>query len=255
VTPFGFLPQAPNVMPARSTLTERVKAAGYPGTENFLWMDDAIGAVLDELQRKNLLNNTAILVEGDNGVTVLSDGETMKGEIYEQGTWTPAFWYYRGIRGRTNELTSNIDFQPTILDILGQPTAGDGVSLLPLLDGKGGPVRPNLYLEMGYARAVIEGDYQYIAVRHTDLIKKLAATRGFPLTHWVQWGGPHALELISMKQFAYFFDPDQLYNWKADPNEQSNLYGQVNYQPTVDHLRAVMQEQANKTPGMFKVVQ
>jgi hypothetical protein len=58
-----------------------------------------------------------------------------------------------------------------------------------------------------------------------------------------------------MKQFAYFFDPDQLYNWKADPNEQSNLYGQVNYQPTVDHLRAVMQEQANKTPGTFKVVQ
>jgi len=253
-TPFGFLPQAPNVMPARSTLTSRVKTAGYPGNENFLWMDDAIGAVLDSLKSHGLSDSTAILVEGDNGVTVDPvSGETLKGEIYIPGTWTPAFWYYRGIKGRIDELTSNLDFQPTILEITGQQPVGDGVSLLPLLEGNPGPVRPNLYLEIGYARSVIEGDYQYIAVRHTPYIKNLAATKGFPLTHWVGYGGPHALELITMKEFAHFFDPDQLYNFRSDPGEQNNLYGQINYQATSDHLRGVMRAQASKMPGTFEV--
>lgn len=246
VTPFGYLPQTPNVMPARSTLTSRVRAAGATGKENLLWMDDAVNAVVSKLQQHNLLNSTSILVEGDHGTAA-------KGSIYRPGTWTPAFWYYRGIRSRNEQLTSNLDVQPSILQMAGGAPAGDGKSLVSLLEGQPDVPHANLYFELGYARSVIEGDYQYIAVRHTDYIRNLAATRGFPLTHWVQYGGPHAIELQTMNQFRYFFDPDQLYHLAQDPAQQYNLYGRPEYQTIVTHLQDVMQAEANKTPGTFKV--
>jgi arylsulfatase A-like enzyme len=253
ITPFGMLATAPNVMPARSTIPTRLKAAGYPlglpgpaGFENFLWLDDAVAAVLNRLKQYNLMDTTAIMLEGDHGFAA-------KGTIYVGGSWTPALWYYGGKTGRNAQLASTLDFQNTVLAMAGAAPAGDGVSLLPLLQGQTTPVRQNLYMELGYARAVLEGDWEYIAIRHSQFIKDRAASKGFLLTPWVQWTGPHSLDLEMMPNFPAYLATDQLYNIKADPLQKNNLYGQPEYQAIVDNLRAKLQAQASKTPGAFPV--
>jgi arylsulfatase A-like enzyme len=246
ITPYGYLSEAPNVLPARSTLTSRVNAAGFPGTENYLWLDDSIAAILDALQSKGVKDKTAIFVIGDHGMAA-------KGSIYRSGSHTPAFVNYRNRRGYISQLLANVDLPPTIAEMLGGSFAGDGVSMLPVLEGSSAPVRQHVYMELGYARAILTNEWQYIAVRHTNYIRQRAAERGFPLAHWPNHGNLHILERQVMPLFPNYLDLDQFYDIQADPKQQTNLFGQPQYQAVIDQLRAVMAEEAAKTPGAFKV--
>ncbi|MDA3822342.1 MAG: sulfatase-like hydrolase/transferase, partial [Bacteroidales bacterium] len=169
ITAKGIIDEAPDVLPARETLGTRVKEAGLEGKgrENILWLDDALGALINELEAKGKLDNTIIFFFSDHG-------QNAKGTVYQGGVLDPSIiWKSGGFKcGPTSEQTvSNVDFAPTILELAGvkvESSAFDGRSFKAALDGEKMDEPGTQYYELGYARAVRKGNYKYIAVRYPD---------------------------------------------------------------------------------------
>ncbi|MEM1068394.1 MAG: sulfatase [Planctomycetota bacterium] len=117
-------------------------------------MDDAVGTLLDELQRLALIDNTIIVFASDNGGNTynLVDGQRPtsnrplrggKATMHEGGIRTPAIicWPGQVEEGSKNEtLIQSIDYFPTLVDMLGinvdAKQVFDGVSLVPLFRGQ-----------------------------------------------------------------------------------------------------------------------
>ncbi|MDR1958224.1 MAG: sulfatase [Planctomycetaceae bacterium] len=118
-------------------------------------LDDAVGRLLDTLDRFNLTDNTIIVFFSDNGgkITHRDPNEpditsnvplrAGKGSVYEGGVREPLIiaWANHFKADSVNdELVQSIDFYPTFLDILGlrpeKDQKFDGISFLPALKGE-----------------------------------------------------------------------------------------------------------------------
>ena len=119
-------------------------------------MDDAVGTLLDELDRLKLADDTIIVFASDNGGNMynLVEGERPtsnrplrggKATMYEGGVRTPAVivWPNQVAPATTSDaIIQSMDYYPTLLELIGrEPAEGqsfDGISLVPAL--KGGPL-------------------------------------------------------------------------------------------------------------------
>ena len=115
-------------------------------------LDDAVGTLLDTLDRLGLAERTVIVFTSDNGGNMYNeiDGTTPtsnrplrggKATMFEGGTRVPCVVAWPGLvapGSRSAELVQSEDFFPTLLaGLLNQePPQGDGVSLLPALRGE-----------------------------------------------------------------------------------------------------------------------
>ncbi|MFW5877901.1 MAG: sulfatase, partial [bacterium] len=64
ITQAGLVEGLDEVMPPRSTISERIMEKGYPfnfKTAGTVWTDDCVASVMDELNRNNFTSNSAIL--------------------------------------------------------------------------------------------------------------------------------------------------------------------------------------------------
>ena len=169
ITAGGFLEIAPDVLPARHTIPDRIDKAGLKGTrkENLLWLDDALGALINKLEEFDILNNTIIFFFNDHG-------QLAKGTLYQGGVLNPSIiWKSNGFAcgSISNAKITNVDFAPTILDLVGvdfQSENFDGRSFKDVLEGKINQPRQSLFFELGFGRAVIKGKYKYYALRYPE---------------------------------------------------------------------------------------
>ncbi len=114
-------------------------------------MDQAVGKVLDTLKRNGLEDNTVVFFMSDNGGLSTSEGHPTsnlplragKGWVYEGGIREPMIARVPGVTRAGSECSWPImstDFYPTIFELAGIPLQQenkiDGVSFLPLLQGK-----------------------------------------------------------------------------------------------------------------------
>lgn len=114
-------------------------------------MDDAVGVVLKALKESGLDKNTIVIFTGDNGGVTSGDNYSTnnsplrggKGYQWEGGIREPYLISvpWMNIAGQKCDApVSGVDFYPTILDLAGLPLKpdqhSDGISLLPLLEGK-----------------------------------------------------------------------------------------------------------------------
>ena len=117
-------------------------------------MDDAIGTLLDTLERLEIADNTIIVFASDNGGNMYNDvdGTTAtsnaplrggKATMYEGGVRGPAIVVQPGAvaaKSRCDEVIQSSDFYLTLLEMLSidpQPNQQfDGVSIVPALQGK-----------------------------------------------------------------------------------------------------------------------
>ncbi|HPB11071.1 MAG TPA: sulfatase [Kiritimatiellia bacterium] len=120
-------------------------------------MDDAVGTLLDALDRLGLAERTLIVFTSDNGGNMYNevDGTTPtsnaplrggKATLFEGGTRVPCVIAWPGVTAagtRSDAVIQSEDFYPTFLEGLGLPAAPgqrfDGISILPAL--KGGALR------------------------------------------------------------------------------------------------------------------
>jgi len=120
-------------------------------------MDQAVGRVLEALDRLDLTRKTVVILFSDNGGLSTSEGHPTsnlplragKGWMYEGGIRVPMAIRRPGETSTGSECSDPVistDFYPTILEMAGLPLRPsqhlDGVSLVASLQGKAGPRHP-----------------------------------------------------------------------------------------------------------------
>ena len=122
-------------------------------------VDRAVGAVVDRLQQLSLLDNTVIVFASDNGFLWGEHGMVSKGEIYEESIRIPLIVVAPGVLPGTDshQVAVNLDVPATIQELAGLPPAGDGISLVPLLEGANPPWRGTQLIESWSVGPVVVG--------------------------------------------------------------------------------------------------
>ena len=161
------------------------------------YMDSYIGAILEKLEEKNLLDETLIIVAGDHGEGLGEKGETGHGIfLYEMAMKVPLI-FYAGDRLPAGKVISQrvrlIDILPTVLDMLNleREKQIQGKSLIQHIEGRNKNDLDS-YIETYYPR----DNYGW-----SELIGLIAG----------EW------------KFIRAPKPE-LYNLKSDPNEEQNLF-------------------------------
>ena len=196
---------------------EKPKDAEYlANVEN---MDRAAGRILNELERRGLLENTFVVFASDNGPYKKGSAGNLrglKGEVYDGGIRIPGIIYWKGKvkGGQINETPAGlIDILPTLADVCGfeLPTDRkiDGTSLSSLFNGK--ELERKTPLMWFFYRA-----YPEIAMRAGDYVLIGNALDSVPRTHRISDLDMDFIKNIELKEF-------ELYNITDDPAQQNNL--------------------------------
>lgn len=218
------------------------------------WFDTHLGRILDRLEAIGELDNTIVVVTGDNGMPF----PCAKANLYEFGTHVPLAmrWPENIDAGRTEDaLVSFIDFAPTFLAVAGIviPETHTGRSLLPLLMGEA--KEPNSFVLTGrerhtHARYDNLG-YPGRAIRTQDLLY----IHNMKPERWPAGDPPeyHDIDSCPAKTFLLenreehpeFFDAavgkrpeEELFEIKQDPACMHNLAADPVYAEKLAELRA-----------------
>jgi arylsulfatase A-like enzyme len=195
----AFLPDKPEV---RSDILDY-----YNEVEQF---DKEVGEVIKILETAGELENTLIIIAGDNGMPF----PRAKANLYDAGTHVPLaiIWPRKIKSGQVlSDFVGFNDLAPTIIEAVNQPvpTAMSGRSLISLLTGKVRSLgRNQMFVERERHAEVREGNIGYPA-------------RG-----------------IRTKDFLYIrnFRPER---WPAgDPKMGSAIYGDIDESPTKAYIMA-----------------
>jgi len=147
-------------------------------------LDDGVRVLLDGLRSLGLDGNTLVVFTSDNGGTMQSSQEPLrgnKGAYYEGGIREPFIAYWPGViegGSRSDVPVHSVDLYPTFLDVAGATApAGhvlDGESLVPVLRGQGGLGREAIYWHFpGYLNSpVIRGRDPVFRTRPVSVIRK-----------------------------------------------------------------------------------
>jgi arylsulfatase A-like enzyme len=162
--------------------------------------DSNVGAVLDELKKQGLWDNTIIIVTSDHGDMDANNRLIYKGPfMYEHMVRIPLMIrvpaQFGGAQARRNTDLDvvNVDIAPTIRDFCGlSPIACEGISLMPTLKGSKGQKR----------RQFVIGQY-YSKQRWVNPIRMIR-THEFKFNRYIRHG-------------------EELYDLKNDPHELKNL--------------------------------
>lgn len=219
---------------------DRFKVGGYGSQDNpraafaamVTLLDDQVGEIMAKVKELGLEENTLIIFTSDNGPhkeagadpDFFNSNGPFKGykrDLYEGGIRVPmiAKWPGQIEAGSTSDHISAFwDVMPTACELAGieVPTALDGISFLPALQGKK-EQRQHAYLywefhEQGKKQAVRKGDWKAI---RTGLAKN-----------------PEA--------------PVELYNLAEDPGEERNVAGQ--HPELVREMQEIMQKEHREDP-------
>ena len=168
-------------------------------------VDEQIGRVLDYLDKSGLADNTIVVYTSDQGFYIGEKGLFDKRFMYEESSKMPFVIRYpeKLKKGKNNNVISNIDFAPTLLDFAGVDIPADiqGKSFKKILtEGEDDKWRDSYY-------------YHYYE---------------FPFWHHIQ---PHyGIRTNKYKLIHYYYSMDvwELYDLENDPKEMNNIYSESN---------------------------
>lgn len=247
VTGEGEVRTLPEVMTSRAELLRTIAEKGFDPSSHVAgeaWIDDSLGAILRKLKALGIDDNTLVIFAPDHGrdgkASVFSHGGCQVPMIMRWPNGIPA-------GQECEELVQNIDLVPTFFE-LAQATKPDsyridGRSLTPLLqNGTSENWRNHLYLEMGAARATVTKDWSYIAVRYTtEQIAAIKKAKPENLPRAMSYIGRLGIGVRGADRPG-FFDEDQLYDLKNDPQERKNLADNRKYATRLNEMRSHMQQ-------------
>ena len=166
-------------------------------------LDAQIGRIITALENNGQLENTLIVMAGDNGLAVGSHGLLGKQNLYEHSMRVPLIMAGPGIpqNERRDHLVYVFDIFPTIADYLNiaLPSTAEGVSLWPVMEQPELPGR----------RAVF---YAY-----RDLQRGVRTDDGWKLIQY-QVDGVHTEQLFDLNR-----DPYEIQNLAADSIHATRL--------------------------------
>lgn len=191
-------------------------------------LDQAVGSILDTLAEAGLEEETLVIFTADHGIAF----PRAKGSCYDPGTEAALIIRYPGLADggeRYDELLSNVDVLPTVLDVADAPVPDDrdGRSFRSLLADDGDyDEREQIFTEMTWhdrynpVRSIRTERYKYIRsfwhLSKVYLSEDVFASRA----------GREVRETYSVPTRPY----EELYDLEVDPLEQQNVVFEPQYQ-------------------------
>ncbi|MBE6400777.1 MAG: sulfatase [Verrucomicrobia bacterium] len=195
-------------------------------------VDDGVGELLDYLKKSGLDENTVVCYTSDQGFYLGEHGWFDKRFMYEESFRMPMMMSGPGIvkGNKINQLTQNIDFAPTFLDMCGiaVPEEMQGESFKKLLESDK-PVkewRDSLYY------CYYEYPAEHSVRRHCG----------------VSYRSPDGSQDWKLIHF-YKEDKWELFNLNADPSEMNNIYGQ----PGTEEITAMLKKKLKELQKKYNV--
>ncbi len=256
-----YLPDTPEM---RKDLQE------YYGTVELA--DECAGAILAALKEAGKLDDTLVIYTADQG----EGYHRAKASAYEGGVHVPLVISGPGVREDvvTDQLVSEIDLMPTVLDFLGLPIPEtvQGVSLKAYLTGKTEKIDGRKYVfaehnshgpaeaEIYPSRAVTDGRYYYI--------KNLMPPKHYVLPEDLRKAGPpwyngsYQAAIDAQGKFPEQYEklqellngrpPEELYDLESDPGQLKNLAGDPEVEQKLVELRGAVEEWREETGDVEK---
>jgi iduronate 2-sulfatase len=148
---------------SRST-SQGTGMAKYPDNQKRMWaayyasvtfMDEQVGRILDELERLNLRDSTAIVFTSDHGYHLGEHDFWQKSNLHEEVLRVPLIISVPGMaRGSSDSIVELMDIFPTLSELAGLPIpeSVQGTSLAPVLQDPTATVKEGaLSLQNGYS--------------------------------------------------------------------------------------------------------
>lgn len=147
--------------------------------------DNEVASIVEALERNGVADNTIVIVTSDNGPSWVGGVDMeffkssgglrgRKAQLFEGGIKVPTvvWWPGKVPASTTNDSPSAFwDWYPTLASIAGaKPVESDGVSLVPVLQGKDLQTR-GLYWEHGKVQAFRDGDWKLLRANNKDGIE------------------------------------------------------------------------------------
>jgi arylsulfatase A-like enzyme len=219
--------------------------------------DYYIGKVCEELEQQGVLDQTVIMVMGDNGRPF----PRCKTRVYDSGMQTPfvVFWP-KGIKNKgahPEGLVSSIDIAPTVLELAGiaKPKEYQGISFVSLLKDPGKEIRTLVFSEHNWhdydanERMVRTKDFLYLANAFPNLTNcgpadsKTSSTQA-ALNHLRDIGK------LTPAQADVFIAPrpaEELFDVRNDPEQLLNLASVPKYQKKLQEMREILLKWQSET--------
>jgi N-sulfoglucosamine sulfohydrolase len=227
-----YLPQTPE---ARDEFAELQGVIGH--------MDQAIGSIWAALESAGLLEDTWLIFTTDHGLAMPRAKSTM----YDPGIEAALIMYGEpfGLTGGRvyDELISNVDIVPTILDMLGiaVPDNLHGQSFAGLLRGEPYQPREYVFAEKSFhtayepQRAIRTGRYKLIWNAEVDIINVAGDVRHSSIY-------PQMIDQITVER-----PPLELYDLQIDPLEHHNRIDDADYAGIANELRQTLHDWMRQT--------
>jgi arylsulfatase A-like enzyme len=200
-------------------------------------IDRSIGAILVELNRLGLSENTIVIHTSDHGDMMTAHGLMRKEVMFEESIRVPFLIRLPEQRRlqRVEQPVSHIDFVPTILDLLEKPPRGQcaGQSLVPVLRG-----------EAKSAQNVI---VQWSPGKTPKIQKRTRLSRSGQIELALNESTRAVISADGWKLCLRDKDKNELYNLRVDSCELYNLFGRAEYKPIVDKLTAEIRQWQKET--------
>jgi N-sulfoglucosamine sulfohydrolase len=224
-------------------------------------LDEYIGKILKELEKRNLDKNTFVVFISDNGAALLRG----KGTLYDLGIHIPMVARWPGVikpGSVCNQLISCEDLVPTFLTAAGIKPPKDitGYSFMPILKGDTAAIRDYVFASRGphgsnlptttnnpfdHARVVFDKQYKLIYNPMFALPYSPIDCNNDPF--WLELIELHKKGLVEPRfNQTVMFSPMrpmfELFDTNTDPGEFVNLAGKTEYEVVENRLKAVLNE-------------
>lgn len=198
--------------------------------------DNGLGQLLDILETPALRENTILIVTTDHGLAL----PMAKGTLFDPGIETMLFARFPGRwqeGERRQELVSNVDLLPTMLETAGVPLPEGlhGQSLLPLMEGKPFTERDHVFAELTFHDCY--DPMRCIRTRRHKYIRYFEKSALHTIPGDIIGGGANR-ELGPLPRHGM----EALYDLRNDPWETSDLVNRTGYGNVLDDLRTRLYE-------------
>nr|MBI1229983.1 sulfatase-like hydrolase/transferase [Cytophagales bacterium] len=247
VTVPAFLPDIPEV--------RREIAEYYTSVYR---LDQTVGALMEALSQSGHADNTIVMFLSDNGMAL----PFAKANCYLNSNKTPWIvrWPGKIEEGRVDSthFISGIDFMPTILHALHLPEveAMDGASFLPLLTGRRQKERNTVFTEfhktfagIDYSMRCVQAEnFGYIVNFWSDGTHQMKGDATSGRSFSAMKDAAIADSLVSERLAMYVYRvPEELYDFKSDPEGLVNLIGVPAYHEKIRELKSLLLKEMKRT--------
>jgi arylsulfatase A-like enzyme len=194
-------------------------------------VDRSVGAILAELERLGLDDNTIVVYTSDHGDMMGSHQLLAKTVMYEESVKVPWLMRIPEMKRKQTILPgrySQLDLVPTLLELMGCENPGlPGRSLVPIIQGERPPQR-NVFIQWNQSEGQLNAKLANVSPKdaarvHNAPIRTVITQEGWKLCRCER-------------------DKHQLFDLNADPYETKNLYYTGEHGPRIEQLSGLIRD-------------